>query len=55
MQAVYEKLASNDLGSIVEACDSAVPFLAGLLRDWADRGMHVFALHSLLLHMQRLE
>ena len=37
-------LARNDLGSIVEACDSALPFLVGLLQDWADAGapaMHV--------------
>ena len=35
------ELACNDLGSIVEACDSAVPFLIGALREWADAGAHV--------------
>ena len=41
------RLASNGLGSIVEACDSAAPFLAGCLRDWADTGALVLQLNLL--------
>ena len=35
---VLATLADAGLGSIVEACDSAVPFIVGSLRDWADKG-----------------
>ena len=38
LQAVCNKLATYGLGSIVEACDSAVPFFAGSLRDMAEEG-----------------
>lgn len=37
-QAACQKLATLRLGSIVKACDSAVPFLVGSLQDWADAG-----------------
>ena len=37
-QAACQKLATLHLGSIVEACDFAVPFLVGSLQDWADAG-----------------
>lgn len=40
-------LARNDLGSVVEACDSAVPFLVGSLREWADAGAHVISAQCL--------
>ena len=33
-------LVSEGLGSFVEACDSAVPVLVGLLRNGADQGAH---------------
>lgn len=48
LQEVYLSLAMDDLGSILEACDSAVPFLVGLLQDWADKGMHVWVAQLLL-------
>ena len=38
LQAVCNRLATYGLGSIVEACDTAVPFFAGALRDMADQG-----------------
>lgn len=37
-QAACQRLAHSELGSIVEACGSAVPFLAGSLCAWADKG-----------------
>ena len=37
-QAACQRLAHVELGGIVEACGSAVPFLAGSLCAWADRG-----------------
>ena len=37
-QRVCHLLAANNLGCIVEACDSTVPFLVGSLQDWADAG-----------------
>lgn len=42
--------ASNGLGSIVEACCSAVPFLAGSLHDWADQGAHALQAAAALVH-----
>ena len=42
-----QTLAASGLGSIVEACDSALPLFLGALRNWADPGAHVIA-HSLL-------
>ena len=38
IQAACEALASNDLGAVVEACASAVPFLGGWLREWCLSG-----------------
>lgn len=38
LQVACEALASNDLGAVVEACGSAVPFLVGSLRDWGLSG-----------------
>ena len=38
---VVARLACKDLGSVVEACDSAVPFLVGSLWEWAAAGAHV--------------
>ena len=43
-QTACQRLVFCGLGSIVEACDSAVPFLVGSLRAWADSGAHVFLL-----------
>ena len=38
LQVALQKLAVIGMGSIVEACDSAVPFLVGSLQHWADVG-----------------
>ena len=38
-----QTIATSGLGSIVEACDSAMPFLLGMLQNWADPGAHVIA------------
>lgn len=46
-QAVCDKLKSRHLGAIVEACESLVPLLVGLLQDWADKGARP-AVHSFL-------
>ena len=45
-----QKLAQNGLGSLVEACDSAAPVLAGSLHDWADQGAHVLQHAEFWLH-----
>ena len=37
-QGVCHHLAQREMGSLVEACSSAVPFFVEWLRDWADTG-----------------
>ena len=40
------ELTSHNLGSVVEACNSAAPFLVGRLRDPDLVGEHTLILHS---------
>ena len=49
-QAACQRLACFRLGSTVEACDSAAPFLVGSLRAWADTGAPAFLQQLLPAH-----
>ena len=48
------RLASNGLGSIVEACDTAEDFLVGCLQDWADTGALVLQTTALCACKERM-